>query len=498
MIENNFAITATFIAYLGMMLFIGWYAYKQTSDSSDYFLGGRNLGPWPAALSAGASDMSGWLLLGLPGYAYAVGMEATWLGGGLLVGTWANWLITAKRLRTFSITTNNALTIPDFLSRRFNDKSKMVQTIAAVFILMFFLFYTSSGLVAGGKLFETVFSIDYTYAVIIGTVCVVSYTLFGGFLAVSWTDLVQGLLMSAALLIVPIIAMQGGLSQLTSDLAAINPELLTLWNDIDGEPLSWIAILSLVAWGFGYFGQPHILARFQATRTNKDLTKARHIAVTWTTLSIIGSLLVGVVGLIYANTHLATELEDGEKIFMILVNAVFHPVIAGILLAAILAAIMSTADSQLLVSSSALAEDFYRQLIRPDATTSEVLMVGRIGVILLSVVALLLAMNPESSVLGLVSYAWAGFGAAFGPVILLSLYWKRMNRNGALAGMIVGGVTIVVWKQLTGGIFDVYEIVPGIIFATTSVVLVSLLTKEPEQQVIEQFNEFENNLKTFE
>jgi sodium/proline symporter len=310
--------------------------------------------------------------------------------------------------------------------------------------------------------------------------------------------LVQGLLMSAALLIVPIIAMQGGLSQLTSDLAAINPELLTLWNGIDGEPLSWIAILSLVAWGFGYFGQPHILARFQATRTNKDLTKARHIAVTWTTLSIIGSLLVGVVGLIYANTHLATELEDGEKIFMILVNAVFHPVIAGILLAAILAAIMSTADSQLLVSSSALAEDFYRQLIRPDATTSEVLMVGRIGVILLSVVALLLAMNPESSVLGLVSYAWAGFGAAFGPVILLSLYWKRMNRNGALAGMIVGGVTIVVWKQLTGGIFDVYEIVPGIIFATTSVVLVSLLTKEPEQQVIEQFNEFENNLKTFE
>jgi sodium/proline symporter len=498
MIENNFAITATFIAYLGMMLFIGWYAYKRTSDSSDYFLGGRNLGPWPAALSAGASDMSGWLLLGLPGYAYAVGMEAAWLGGGLLVGTWANWLITAKRLRTYSITTNNALTIPEFLSRRFNDQSKMVQTIAALFILIFFLFYTSSGLVAGGKLFETVFSLDYTYAVIIGTVCVVSYTLFGGFLAVSWTDLVQGLLMSAALLIVPIAAMQGGFSQLTADLSAINPELLTLWNDIDGKPLTWIAILSLVAWGFGYFGQPHILARFQATRSNKDLTKARHIAVTWTTLSIIGSLLVGVVGLIYTNANLATELADGEKIFMILVNAVFHPVIAGILLAAILAAIMSTADSQLLVSSSALAEDFYRQLIRPDAAPAEVLMVGRVGVIGLSIVALLLAMNPESSVLGLVSYAWAGFGAAFGPVILLSLYWKRMNRNGALVGMIVGGLTIVVWKQLTGGIFDVYEIVPGIILATISVVSVSLLTKEPEQQVIEQFNEFENNLKTFE
>jgi len=498
MIENNFSITATFITYLAVMLFIGWYAYQRTSDSSDYFLGGRNLGPWPAALSAGASDMSGWLLLGLPGYAYAAGMEATWMAGGLLIGTWANWLVTAKRLRTYSITTNNALTIPDFLSRRFNDQSKLVQTIAAFFILMFFLFYTSSGLVAGGKLFETVFSLNYTYAVIIGAVCVVSYTLFGGFLAVSWTDLVQGLLMSAALLIVPITAMQGGFSQLTSDLVAINPELLTFWHGVDGEPLSWIAIVSLVAWGFGYFGQPHILARFKATRTNKDLVTARRIAVIWTALSIFGSLLVGAVGLIYANTHLVGELIDGEKIFMILVNAVFHPVIAGILLAAILAAIMSTADSQLLVSSSALAEDFYKQLVRPNATPTEVMTVGRLGVVALSLVALLLAMNPDSSVLGLVSYAWAGFGAAFGPVILLSLYWKRMNRNGALAGIIVGGATIVIWKQLTGGIFELYEIVPGIILATTAVVAVSLLTKEPEQQVLEQFSEFEKNLKGFE
>jgi sodium/proline symporter len=498
MIENNIAITATFIAYLALMLFIGWYAYKRTSDSADYFLGGRNLGPWPAALSAGASDMSGWLLLGLPGFAYGSGMEAVWLAGGLLVGTWANWMFTAKRLRTYSITTNNALTIPEFLSRRFNDQSKMVQTIAALFILMFFLFYTSSGLVAGGKLFETVFAVNYTYAVIIGTLCVVSYTLFGGFLAVSWTDLVQGLLMSAALLIVPIAALQGGFGQLSSDLAAINPELLTIWNNVEGEPLTWVAIISLVAWGLGYFGQPHILARFKATRSNKDLTKARHIAVTWTALSMCGSLLVGLVGLIYVNTQLGGELADGEKIFMLLVNAIFHPVIAGILLAAILAAIMSTADSQLLVSSSALAEDFYRQLFRPDATPSQVLMVGRLGVIALALVALWLAMSPDSSVLGLVSYAWAGFGAAFGPVIILSLYWKRMNRNGALAGMVVGGVTIVVWKQLTGGIFDMYEIVPGIILATTAVVAVSLLTKAPEPVVLEQFDEFEQNLKTFE
>ncbi|MCG7497909.1 sodium/proline symporter PutP [Vibrio sp. Of7-15] len=494
MIENSFAITGTFIAYLIMMLAIGVYAYKRTSNSTDYFLGGRNLGPWPAALSAGASDMSGWLLLGLPGYAYAAGLESLWLAGGLLLGTWANWLICAKRLRTYSITTDNSLTLPEFLSRRFNDKSKLVQTIAAFFILLFFLFYTSSGLVAGGKLFETVFGLDYTMAVIIGAACVVSYTLFGGFLAVSWTDLVQGLLMSAALLIVPIAAMDGGLGQLSADLAAKNPELLTIWNDAKGEPLSAIAIISLAAWGLGYFGQPHILARFKATRTNGDLTTARRIAVVWTALSMTGAVLVGLVGLLYVDNQLAGELADGEKIFMLLVNAIFHPVIAGILLAAILAAIMSTADSQLLVSSSALAEDFYKQVFKPEASAQEVVMVGRVSVIILSLIALFLAMDPESSVLGLVSYAWAGFGAAFGPALVLSLYWKRMNRNGALAGILVGGITIVLWKQFSGGIFDLYEIVPGIILATIAIIVTSLATKEPEQKVQDQFKEYESNL----
>ncbi|MDN3616241.1 MAG: sodium/proline symporter PutP [Vibrio gallaecicus] len=491
--ENSFAITSTFIAYLIMMLAIGVIAYKRTSNSSDYFLGGRSLGPWPAALSAGASDMSGWLLLGLPGYAYAAGFEAFWLAGGLLIGTWANWLISAKRLRTYSITTES-LTLPEFLARRFNDNSKLIQTISAFFILLFFLFYTSSGLVAGGKLFETVFGLDYTTAVIIGTVCVVSYTLFGGFLAVSWTDLVQGLLMSAALLIVPIAAMNGGLGQLSSDLHTINPELLTLWNDAKGEPLSAIAIISLAAWGLGYFGQPHILARFKATRSNKDLTTARRIAVVWSALSMVGAMLVGLVGLIYVTNSGSPALDDGEKIFMLLVNAMFHPVIAGILLAAILAAIMSTADSQLLVSSSALAEDFYKQLLKKDATSEEIVRVGRIAVVLISLVALFLAMTPDSSVLGLVSYAWAGFGAAFGPAIVLSLYWARMNRNGALAGIVVGGVTIVLWKQFTGGWFDVYEIVPGIILSTISIVVVSYMTGEPEDSVKKQHAAFEKNL----
>ncbi|MCG9581198.1 sodium/proline symporter PutP [Vibrio tubiashii] len=490
--ENSFAITTTFIAYLILMLAIGVIAYQRTKSSSDYFLGGRSLGPWPAALSAGASDMSGWLLLGLPGYAYAAGIEAFWLAGGLLVGTWLNWLINAKRLRTYSITTD-ALTLPEFLSRRFNDSSKLIQVISAFFILLFFLFYTSSGLVAGGKLFETVFGLDYTTAVIIGTVCVVSYTLFGGFLAVSWTDLVQGLLMAAALLIVPIAAMEGGFGQLGSDLAAINPELLTLWDDSKGEPLSAIAIISLVAWGLGYFGQPHILARFKASRSNKDLTTARRIAVIWTALSMVGAMLVGLVGLVYV-TNSGVSVDDGEKIFMLLVNSLFHPVIAGILLAAILAAVMSTADSQLLVSSSALAEDFYKQVFKKDASSEEIVMVGRVAVIGISVVALVLAMTPDSSVLGLVSYAWAGFGAAFGPALVLSLYWERMNRNGALAGILVGGITIVVWKQLSGGWFDVYEIVPGIIFSTIAIIGISLMTGEPEESVKAQHAKFKKQL----
>ncbi|MFC5080422.1 Sodium/proline symporter [Vibrio thalassae] len=493
MIQNSYAITTTFIAYLALMLAIGVIAYKRTANSSDYFLGGRSLGPWPAAISAGASDMSGWLLLGLPGYAYAAGIEAFWLAGGLLAGTWLNWLICAKRLRTYSITTD-ALTLPEYLSRRFNDNSKVVQVVSAFFILLFFLFYTSSGLVAGGKLFETVFGLDYSIAVIIGTVCVVSYTLFGGFLAVSWTDLVQGLLMAAALMIVPVIGMQGGFGQLTSDLDAINPELLTLWDDVKGQPLSAIAIISLVAWGLGYFGQPHILARFKAARSNKDLTTARRIAVVWSALSMLGAMLVGVVGLVYTTSSGGDVLADGEKIFMLLVNALFHPVVAGILLAAILAAIMSTADSQLLVSSSALAEDFYKQIINKDATSEQVVMVGRVGVILLSIIALVLAMTPDSSVLGLVSYAWAGFGAAFGPAILLSLYWSGMNRNGAIAGIVVGGVTIVVWKQLTGGIFDIYEIVPGFILSWIAIMVVSSMTGGPDKTVQAQHKTYEKNL----
>ncbi|PVZ72209.1 sodium/proline symporter PutP [Pelagibaculum spongiae] len=490
MIANSGAIISTFIVYLIGMLAIGYVAWKRTSNASDYFLGGRTLGPWPAALSAGASDMSGWLLLGLPGYAYASGVEALWLAAGLLIGTWMNWLFVARRLNSYSITAGDALTLPEFFANRFRDTSKLLQVISAFFILLFFLFYTSSGLVAGGKLFETVFGLDYQIAVVVGTVCIIAYTLFGGFLAVSWTDLVQGLLMAAALVIVPIIAMQadGGFGSVIDQMRELNPELLTLFNDAKGEPLTFIAIVSLLAWGLGYFGQPHILARFAAIRSGDDLPAARRIAVTWSAIAMTGAMLVGFAGLIYVQNHMGGEMGDSETIFMLLVNALFHPIVAGILLAAILAAIMSTADSQLLVSSSALAEDFYKALLKPTASQKEVVMVGRVAVVGLALVALVLALNPDSSVLGLVSYAWAGFGAAFGPTLVLALFWRRMNRNGALAGILVGGITVVVWKQLSGGIFDMYEIVPGIIFATIAVIVASLASAEPSKEITEEFD----------
>jgi len=497
MIDSTAAVTATFFVYLVLMLLIGFWAYRRTTDSAGYFLGGRSLGPWPAALSAGASDMSGWLLLGLPGFAFLSGLESLWLAGGLLAGTYLNWLLVAKRLRTYSVEANDSLTIPEFFANRFGDRGHLLQVIAAFFVLLFFLFYTSAGLVAAGKLFETVFGIDYLLAVIVGTLFIVSYTLFGGFLAVSWTDLVQGLLMAAALIVVPVVAIQidGGLGAMLATLRDHNPDLLTLLDDNAGKPLSIIAIVSLVAWGLGYFGQPHILARFKGIRSNADVPYARRIAVTWSGLAMAGAIAVGLSGFAYVQANLGGQLADAETIFMILVNALFHPVVAGVLLAAILAAIMSTADSQLLVSSSALAEDFYRQLFRKDASRKEVMLVGRIAVIVLAVVALLLAANPESTVLGLVSYAWAGFGAAFGPVLILSLYWRRMNWAGAVAGVITGGLVVVLWKQLGGGLFDLYEIVPGVLLATAAIIVASLLTAPPPAAVRQGFDRFEARLR---
>lgn len=481
MIGNNVGVTVTFLIYIVLMLAIGYIAYKRTTNLSDYILGGRSLGPLPSALSAGASDMSGWLLLGLPGYAYAAGYEAIWIAVGLLAGTWLNWLFVAKRLRTYSFAAGDSLTLPSFFENRFNDTSRVLRVISAFFILLFFLFYTSSGLVAGGKLFETVFQLDYEIAVIVGAVAVVSYTFFGGFLAVVWTDVIQGLLMFAALLLVPIMAItaDGGWSATQMAMEAKNPEFLNAFTGTDGTALGAMAILSLLGWGLGYFGQPHILARFQAIRSEADVPTARRIAVLWSAFGLFGALLVGFAAIGYFDT----ALEDGEKAFILLVDALFHPIIAGILLAAILAAIMSTADSQLLVSSSALAEDFYKALFRRDASQSELVWVGRFAVVGIAVVATALAFDPDSKVLTLVSYAWAGFGAAFGPALILSLYWKRMTKMGAVAGIVVGGATVVIWGNMSGGILDLYEIIPGFLFATIAIVGVSLATAEPSREV---------------
>ncbi|MDX5378148.1 MAG: sodium/proline symporter PutP, partial [Halomonas sp.] len=452
MVENNMAIGFTFAVYLLVMLGIGIIAYKRTTNLSDYILGGRSLGPWTSAISAGASDMSGWLLLGLPGAAYVSGISASWIAIGLLVGTWLNWLIVARRLRLYSFKVSDALTLPEYFANRFRDNSQLLRVISAVFILMFFLFYTSSGLVAGGRLFETVFGLDYTVAVTIGTLTIISYTFIGGFLAVSWTDLIQGLMMAAALAIVPIIAFSdlGGTSGAGAALAAESESMLAWFRDAStGEALSFIGIVSSLAWGLGYFGQPHILARFAAIRSDRDIPAARRIAVTWTAIGLISSVAVGLLGVGFVQRDLA----DGETVFMIMVNLIFHPVIAGILLAAILAAIMSTADSQLLVSSSALTDDFYKAIFRKDASQTELVWIGRLAVVAIAVIAYLLALNPDATVLDLVAYAWAGFGAAFGPALIMSLYWRRMNKWGALAGIVVGGVTVVVWAELSGGIF---------------------------------------------
>jgi len=506
MFTDQTAVVATFVVYLVLMLLIGWYAWRQTHDLSDYILGGRRLGPGVAALSAGASDMSGWLLLGLPGYAYASGVQAGWLALGLLAGTWANWRVVAQRLRRYSQHAGDALTLPAFFEQRFHDHTRALRVISALFILLFFLFYTASGLVAGGKLFQTVFGLPYGWAVAAGALAIVGYTFFGGFLAVSWTDVVQGLLMAAALVIVPIVAITdiGGLHALQAHMARVNPDLLDIFGGHGSKALSTVAIISLLAWGLGYFGQPHILARFKAIRSPRDVGPARRIAVSWTALTLVGAMLVGLSGIGYVQPALTGA--DTEKVFMVLVGAMFHPVVAGILLAAILAAIMSTADSQLLVSSSALAEDFYKALLRPGAGATELVWIGRAAVLALAIAAYLLALDPNSKVLDLVAYAWAGFGAAFGPTLLLALYWRRMNAVGALAGIVAGGVTVVVWKQLgpllahfdvavPAGLVDVlklYEIVPGFIVSLAAIVVASLVTRAPSDAVALQHRQFEN------
>ncbi|WP_163528697.1 sodium/proline symporter PutP [Halobacillus ihumii] len=494
----------TFIVYLVGMLLIGFAAYRLTSDLSDYVLGGRRLGPGVAALSAGASDMSGWLLLGLPGAVYASGLSGAWIGVGLAIGAYLNWQFVARRLRIYTEVAKDSITIPDYLENRFHDSSHLLRVISAFVILLFFTFYTSSGMVAGAKLFQASFELSYTQALWIGAIVTISYTFLGGFLAVSWTDFVQGILMFLALIAVPIVAIQqlGGWSSAVDAVGNIDPTHLNMVQGVGA-----LTIISSLAWGLGYFGQPHILVRFMALRSAKDVPKARFIGMGWMIIGLYGAIFTGLFGLAFINTQdlaglagfgveIVSQdgmqmLADPEKIFITFSQILFHPVIAGILLAAILSAIMSTIDSQLLVSSSALAEDFYKAIFRKNASERELVWVGRVAVATIALIAILIAGNPGSSVLQLVSYAWAGFGAAFGPLIILSLFWKGITRDGALAGMIVGAVTVVVWGDfLSGGIFDLYELVPGFLFSLIVSVLVSLAGK-PSKEIIAEFEEAE-------
>ncbi|WP_043980808.1 sodium/proline symporter PutP [Priestia megaterium] len=479
------------IYFLGMLA-IGWYAYKKsTSDISGYMLGGRGLGPAVTALSAGASDMSGWMLMGLPGSMYTTGLSSLWIAVGLSIGAYLNYLILAPRLRTYTEIANDSITIPDFFENRFGDHSKVLRTVSAVVIFIFFTLYTSAGLVSGGRLFESAFGLNYQIGLFVIACVVIAYTLFGGFLAVSLTDFVQGIIMFIALVLVPIVAFTdlGGVNTTFDIIRNIDPTYLDLF-----KGTTVLGIISLLAWGLGYFGQPHIIVRFMAITSLRELKPARRIAMGWMIIAIIGAMFTGLVGIAYVN-QTATTLADPETIFIKFAQVLFHPLITGFLLAAILAAIMSTISSQLLVTSSAITEDFYKTFFRRNATDKELVTVGRISVLAVAVIGILLSLSPNDTILGLVGYAWAGFGSAFGPTILLSLYWKRMTRWGALAGMIVGALTVLIWVNIPVLKDTLYEMIPGFFLSLLSVIIVSILTKAPSAQIQGQFREMKGTLE---
>ena len=478
-----------FVVYIIAMLGIGFYAYFSTKNLDDYILGGRSLGSFVTALSAGASDMSGWLLMGLPGAIYLTGLSESWIAIGLTIGAWLNWYLVAGRLRVHTEVQHNALTLPDYFTGRFDDKKKILRITSALIILVFFAIYCASGMVAGARLFETLFHLPYHTALWFGAVATIGYVCIGGFLAISWTDTFQAGLMIFALLLLPIFTyMSLGINseEFTALVETTRPHA---YDFISGSGI--IAIFSAAAWGLGYFGQPHILVRFMAADSVKSIPAARRIGMIWMILCLAGAVSSGFIGIAYFQQHpelAAVVTANPETVFMELTKILFNPWVVGIILAAILAAIMSTLSCQLLVCSSALTEDLYKGIIRKNASQKELVWVGRAMVLAVAMLALFLAQNPNSKVLGLVAYAWAGFGAAFGPLILMSLFWKRMTLNGALVGMIVGAVTVIAWKNFFG-YTGIYEIIPGFILALISIVIVSLLGKAPSNTIAQRFEQ---------
>ncbi|EEM06418.1 Osmoregulated proline transporter [Bacillus pseudomycoides] len=478
-------LTSISIYMLGMLV-IGYFAYKQTSNLTDYMLGGRTLGPAVTALSAGAADMSGWLLMGLPGAMFSVGLSSSWIAIGLTLGAYANWIYVAPRLRTYSEIANNSITIPEFLEHRFHDASHMLRLVSGLVIMIFFTFYVASGFVSGAVLFENSFGLNYHVGLLIVGSVVVAYTLFGGFLAVSWTDFVQGIIMVVALILVPVVTIMNvnGLGPAFDTIKSIDPALLDIF-----KGTSVLGIISLFAWGLGYAGQPHIIVRFMAISSVKEIKSARRIGMSWMIFSVVGAMFTGLIGIAYYSKA-GLKLSDPETIFVELGNILFHPLITGFLLAAILAAIMSTISSQLLVTSSAVTEDIYRTFFKRSASDRELVFVGRMAVLVIALIGCGLAFKQNDTILALVGYAWAGFGSSFGPVVLLSLYWKRMTKWGALAGMIAGAATVITWTQFKFLKDFLYEMIPGFTASLLAIIIISLLTK-PSKEVEKQFEEFE-------
>lgn len=499
MSTDSIIVLSAFAAYLILMIVIGVLSMKKTKSTEDYFLGGRGLNGWVAALSAQASDMSGWLLMGLPGSIYALGTGQAWIAIGLFLGTVANWLFISKRLRRYTIVANNSLTLPEFLENRYHDKKRVLLFISSIVIVIFFLVYTASALAAGGKLFHSVFGVEYHEALAIGAGVILVYTFLGGFLAVCTTDFVQGTLMLIGLLVVPIVAysfISGDFTAQVTSTGVNYSDYMSLFSN-GGKPYSFIDILSQLAWGLGYCGMPHVLVRFMAVKNEKELKKSSVIAIIWVFLSLVMACVIGVVG----RAFLPKILEGGEteNVFIQLINEVFNnrlalPFIGGIFLCGILAAIMSTADSQLLVCASSVSKDIFKNVINPKASDKTVLKVSRVTVIVVAVLAFLIAWDPDSNIMNLVSDAWAGLGSAFGPVVVCSLFWKRTNFAGAVAGIISGGLTVIVWDYLPiiGGeklcdVTGIYSLLVGFAISIVCIVVFSLLTKAPSAEIVAEF-----------
>jgi sodium/proline symporter len=483
---TNTPMLVTFVVYILAMVLIGFAAYRATKNFSDYILGGRSLGSFVTALSAGASDMSGWLLMGLPGAIFVAGISESWIAIGLITGAYLNWLFVAGRLRVHTEHNHNALTLPDYFSHRFEDNSRLLRIFSALVILVFFTIYCASGIVAGARLFESTFGLSYSTALWAGAAATILYVFVGGFLAISWTDTVQAAMMLFALLLTPlfVVLSVGNWDVAIAAIEQVDPNNLDLFHD-----LSFVAIISLLGWGLGYFGQPHILVRFMASDSVKTIPSARRIGMTWMILCMVGAVSAGFFGISYFTLHpeLAAPVhENSERVFIELTKILFNPWIAGVVLSGILAAVMSTLSCQLLVCSSALTEDFYKAFLHKSASQRELVLVGRLMVLLVAGIAIAIAYNPESKVLGLVSYAWAGFGAAFGPVVIFSLIWKGMTRNGALAGMVIGAATVVLWKQFIG--LGLYEIIPGFILATLGILIFSKLGSPASPSMVKRFD----------